>query len=550
MLQQLIVENYTLIRFLSIEFDRGFTVITGETGAGKSILIGALSLILGNRADTNVLLDPSKKCIIEGVFDARAYGLESFFRNNDLDFDETITIRREISPAGKSRAFVNDTPVNLSLLRELAENLVDIHSQHAILHLNDADFQLGVVDEYAANTSQLKLYQSAYRDVNALQSKLRHLQQQEADAIKDRDYLSYLFEELKKARLQPNEKESLESELEVQLHAEEIKGNLHRSLELLGTAEINVLSNLAEIAGMMKKNGIHHPASAQILHRLEEVLIELRDIEREITHRSEELTYDAERIEQLNQRLSLIYNLEQKHNVTGTLALMELMKQIDEKLEAIESFEESIVKLKKQIQQSQLALNRLDVALTDSRLQVLPVISDELTRLVRQLGMQDAEVRISLSSGGEQGLNGSDIVMFLFNANKGGLLREVAEIASGGELSRLMLAVKYILSAKKKLPTVVFDEIDIGISGEIAAKMGLMMKEMAESMQLITITHLPQIAGKATNHLLVYKETGENSTLSNIKKLSTEDRVMEIAKMLSDEHISELSVMKARELLR
>jgi DNA repair protein RecN (Recombination protein N) len=550
MLQQLIVENYTLIRHLSIEFDRGFTVITGETGAGKSILIGALSLILGNRADTNVLLDPEKKCIIEGVFDVRAYGLEVFFKNNDLDFEETITIRREISPAGKTRAFVNDTPVNLGLLRELAENLVDIHSQHAILHLNNAEFQLGVVDEYAANASLLKAYQSAYRDVIDLQAQLRQLQQQQAGATKDRDYLSYLFDELEKARLQPNEKESLEAELKVQLHAEEIKGNLHNSIELLGTAEINVLGSLTEIVAMLKKNAVHHPASAQLFQRLEVTLIELKDIERETSLLCDELTFDPDRIEQLNQRLNLIYNLEHKHNVSGTPALTELLKQIGEKLQAIESFEDNIEKLKSLIQQSQHKLNQYDLALSESRRQVLPGISGEITRLVRQLGMQDAEVSINLREGGEQGMNGSDEIRFLFNANKGGQLREVAEIASGGELSRLMLAVKYLLSAKKKLPTVVFDEIDIGISGEIAAKMGLMMKEMATTMQLFTITHLPQIAGKASNHLLVYKEAGDEATLSNIKKLSTDERIMEIAKMLSDEHISELSVMKARELLR
>lgn len=549
MLQQLTVENYTLIQHLSIQFEHGFTVITGETGAGKSILIGALSLILGQRADTNVLLDKNRKCIIEGNFHGKDYNLQAFFTSNDLDYDENIILRREITPAGKSRAFINDTPVNLNLVRELGEKLVDIHSQHAILALNDPSFQLSIADEYAGHNDLLKTYRAEYKRLQASKNDLQHLQQEEMNARKDQDYFNFLLTELNNARLQPDEKEELEKELEVQTHAEEIKNYLLQVKHLFDHEDDNLLTRMAETVNLMRKVGAFHPEGEKLLQRLESVWIELKDIDQEIIRFEEAVVYDPEKLEQLNQRLSLIYQLEQKHHVAGIDELLAIMNDLQEKLNNIVSLEDQIKQLKSDISEKQINLNKLNDSLSAGRQSALVPLSDELTGMVRQLGMPDSLVQLRLEKIKEPGPDGSDKVRLLFNANKGGILKEVSSIASGGELSRLMLSVKYLLSRKKKLPTLIFDEIDVGISGEIAAKMGAMMHNMAKSMQLLTITHLPQIAGKATNHLQVYKQAGEAVTHSNIRPLAQEERILEIAKMLSGESVSGISIMKAKELM-
>lgn len=549
MLQQLTIENYTLIQQLSIRFNNGFTVITGETGAGKSILIGALSLILGQRADSNVLLDKDAKCIIEGVFYGRDYHLQNFFNQNDLDYDDTIVIRREITPAGKSRAFINDTPVNLNLVRELGEKLVDVHSQHAILALNDPSFQLSIADEYAGHNDLLKTYQAEYKRLQALKNNLQHLQQEEINARKDQDYFSFQLTELKNARLQPDEKEELEKELEVQTHAEEIKTYLLQVKQLFSNEDNSLLVKIAETANLLKKVSAYHSDGASLLQRLESVLIELKDIDQEIDQLEASVVYDPDRLDQLNQRLSLIYQLEQKHHVSGIEELLRIAFELNEKLNNIVSLEDKILQIKGHIAEKQKQLVLLNQKLSAGRQATTQPVSDELTGMVRQLGMPDAKVQLIIDPLQEPGFDGSERIKLFFNANKGGSLKEVSSIASGGELSRLMLAVKYLLSSKKKLPTLIFDEIDVGISGEIAAKMGSMMLNMADTLQLLTITHLPQIAGKASNHLLVYKESGDQITRSNIRTLNHDDRVMEIAKMLSDENVSEISIMKARELL-
>ncbi|MBE0663532.1 MAG: DNA repair protein RecN [Bacteroidales bacterium] len=549
MLQQLTIENYTLIQQLSISFNNGFTVITGETGAGKSILIGALSLILGQRADSNVLLDKDAKCIIEGLFYGKDYNLRSFFDHNDLDYDDSIVIRREITPAGKSRAFINDTPVNLNLVRELGEKLVDIHSQHAILALNDPAFQLSIADEYAGHNSLLKTYQAEYKGLQLLTNDLRHLQQDEINAKKDQDYLNFQLTEINKARLQPGEKEELEEQLEVQTHAEEIKTYLLQVKHLFSNEENSLLGKIAESASLLKKVSAYYSEGANLLQRLESVFIELKDIDQEINQLETSVVYEPEKLEQLNQRLSLIYQLEQKHHVSGIEELLRIASKLNEKLNNIVSLEDKIPLVKAEIAKKLDQLTLLNQQLSAGRQATTQLVSDELTTMVRQLGMPDAKVQLIIEPLQEPGPDGSEKVKLLFNANKGGNLKEVSSIASGGELSRLMLAVKYLLSSKKKLPTLIFDEIDVGISGEIAAKMGSMMLNMSKTLQLLTITHLPQIAGKASNHLLVYKESGDHATLSNIRTLNHEDRILEIAKMLSDENVSEISMMKAKELL-
>ena len=543
MLQQLTIENYTLIRQLSINFNTGFTVITGETGAGKSILIGALSLILGQRADSNLLFDKTRKCIVEGLFLGKDYKLEPFFIENDLDYDDQIILRREILPSGKSRAFINDTPVNLNVLRELGELLVDIHSQHAILSLNDPAFQLNIVDEYAGNIKVLQEYRENFKSLRLMMNELKQLQQ------KDQDYFQFLLTELFEARLNRNEKEELESELEVQTHAEEIKSNLQQIKYMMSEGDINLIGSISETMGILRKTAAYHNDLKLLFERFESIWFEMKDIDKEVFRLEGSLVSDPERIEFLNRRLNLIYHLEQKHQVHGINELLQIVLELEEKINGIVSLEEKIQGLQKSIENKKEQLNELDKTMSNTRLSVLKSVSDELTELVSQLGMPDACVKIIAEKLSEPGNDGSDRIKILFNANRGGELKEVANIASGGELSRLMLSVKYLLSKNKKLPTLVFDEIDVGISGEIAAKMGTLMKNMSKFMQLLTITHLPQIAGKGDNHLLVYKETEDKFVRSNIKNLDYDQRIMEIAKMLSDENISEISVMKAKELI-
>lgn len=549
MLQQLTIENYTLIRQLSINFNTGFTVITGETGAGKSILIGALSLILGQRADSNLLFDKTRKCIVEGLFLGKDYKLEPFFIENDLDYDDQIILRREILPSGKSRAFINDTPVNLNVLRELGELLVDIHSQHAILSLNDPAFQLNIVDEYAGNIKVLQEYRENFKSLRLMMNELKQLQQKELNAKKDQDYFQFLLTELFEARLNRNEKEELESELEVQTHAEEIKSNLQQIKYMMSEGDINLIGSISETMGILRKTAAYHNDLKLLFERFESIWFEMKDIDKEVFRLEGSLVSDPERIEFLNRRLNLIYHLEQKHQVHGINELLQIALELEEKVNGIVSLEEKIQGLQKSIENKKEQLNELDKTMSNTRLSVLKAVSDELTELVSQLGMPDACVKIITEKLSEPGNDGSDRIKILFNANRGGELKEVANIASGGELSRLMLSVKYLLSKNKKLPTLVFDEIDVGISGEIAAKMGTLMKNMSKFMQLLTITHLPQIAGKGDNHLLVYKETEDKFVRSNIKNLDYDQRIMEIAKMLSDENISEISVMKAKELI-
>ncbi len=549
MLQQLTVENYTLIRNLSINFETGFTVITGETGAGKSILIGALSLILGQRADLNMLFDKTSKCIVEGLFLGKDYQIEPFFKNNDLDYDDQLILRREILPSGKSRAFINDTPVNLNVMRELGEKLVDIHSQHAILSLSDPSFQLSIVDEYGVHTHLLQQYRDEFRTLRLMMNDLRQMQQDELNARKDQDYYQFLLSELMQASLAEGEKDDLENELEIQTHAEEINNHLLQIKHLMSEREVNLLETTAEVLGILKKISIHHEEVEKLYRRLESIWFEMKDIDHEVFKLEESVVFNPQRIDYLNSRLNLIYQLEQKHHVSGIQDLLRITRELQEKITGLVSLEEKIQHLQDKIDKKRVQLYESDKKLSQARHSVLKTISDELTSLVIQLGMPNASVQFIAEKMPEPGIDGSDKIRILFNANKGGHVKDVAEVASGGELSRLMLSVKYLLSRKKKLPTLVFDEIDIGISGEIAAKMGAMMQNMAVFMQLLTITHLPQIAGKADHHLLVYKDSGVKGTHSNIKTLDHNERIMEIAKMLSGENISEISVMKAKELM-
>ncbi|MCF8235539.1 MAG: DNA repair protein RecN [Bacteroidales bacterium] len=549
MLKHLSIENYALIDSLSIDFYPGFSVITGETGAGKSILLGALGLILGNRADTQTLLNKEKKCIVEGVFNIKNYGLEYFFRSNELDYDNQTILRREINKSGKTRAFINDTPVNLNQMKELGDKLVNIHSQHKTITLNDTDFQLAVVDDYVQHNNLLQKYRSHYHDFQKLKQNFFQLQEQEKNSKAEQDYFRFLYDELEKAALLENEQEELESELEVLNNAEEIKSGLFKSIQLLGDEEKGILTRLIEVKGQLTSLQHYHKNLDELGERLNSNIIDLKDIAAEIEGTEEEIRYDPERLEEVNERLNLIYSLEQKHRVQSMEELIRLREEISTKLEGMSSLEEELKKLEQEIEKKQAALKQLAGHISNNRKNALPDIEKKVIGLLMKLGMPEAVFKIDFQETDRLGPDGRDSLRFLFNANKGGMPGEVSRIASGGELSRLMLSIKSLISHKNLLPTIIFDEIDMGVSGDIANKVGDILLKMAGSMQVIAISHLPQIAGKGGKHYLVYKDSGGEITTSRIKAISGEERLTEIAKMLSGEKITKGALENARELL-
>ncbi|MDP2423685.1 MAG: DNA repair protein RecN [Bacteroidales bacterium] len=549
MLQHLKVENYALIRQLEIAVGDGFAVITGETGAGKSIIIGALSLILGQRADTQVLLDTTKKCVIEGTFLVSGYSLEEFFGKNDLDYGEQAIIRREILPNGKSRAFINDTPVSLQLLKELGMSLVDIHSQNAVITLNNYAAQRDILDDYAGNNAMVNKYQAEFKQLGLLITHLQHLREEDNKARRDQDYYQFLFEELNNAAFIVGEQEELEEELRIQTHAEEIKTVLYSTMQLLAYEDSSIQSRLTEAQVALRRAAEFHPAFKEICQRLDTIYIELGDISRELARIDDTVVYTPLRIEHINERLSIIYHLQQKHRTNSVKDLLAMKSEFAIRLDNIVSLSDRIAHTEKQLKHQEEIVSALANELSAKRKNAASPFALELLTLIKQLGMPEANIRIEISNTAELNKDGFDKVTFLFNANRGGELKELSNIASGGELSRVMLSVKHLLSGRKKLPTMVFDEIDSGLSGEIAGKMGNMMQQMAQSMQVITITHLPQIAAKAKSHFLVFKENTEHDMRSNIRLLDPEERVFEIAKMLSDEQVTETGLKAAQELI-
>lgn len=549
MLKHLSIENYALIDNLNIDFYPGFSVITGETGAGKSILLGALGLILGNRADTQTLLNKEKKCIVEGVFNIRNYGLENFFHSNELDYDDQSILRREISKSGKTRAFINDTPVNLNQMKELGDKLVNIHSQHKTITLNDTDFQLAVVDDYIQHNELLEKYRTGYRSFQKLKQNYNQLQEQEKNSKAEQDYFQFLYDELEKAALIENEQEELESELEVLNNAEEIKSGLFKSIQLLSDEEKGILTRLIEVKAQLTSLRHYHKNLDELGERLNSNIIDLKDIAAEIEGTEEEIRYDPERLEEVNERLNLIYSLEQKHRVQSMEELIRLREEISAKLDGMSSLEEELKKLEQEIEKKQAALKQLAGQISNNRKNALPDIEKKVIGLLMKLGMPEAVFKIDFQETDRLGPDGRDSLRFLFNANKGGVPGEVSRIASGGELSRLMLSIKSLISHKNLLPTIIFDEIDMGVSGDIANKVGDILLKMAGSMQVIAISHLPQIAGKGGKHYLVYKDSGGEVTTSRIKAISGEERLTEIAKMLSGEKITKVALENARELL-
>ncbi|MCX6231703.1 MAG: DNA repair protein RecN [Bacteroidetes bacterium] len=550
MLSHLYIENYALIEKLDINLSSGFSVITGETGAGKSIIIGAVSLILGQRADTAVLLNKSTKCIVEGSFDISKIMLNDFFASNELDNENPCILRREITPNGKSRAFINDTPVNLMQLKEIGERLVDIHSQHNALTLNNSEFQMAVVDNMAGNSELLKQYTQEFRLYQELKHELADLKEKEKLANTNRDYLQFLFDELDNAALKAEEEEEITKELELQNNAEEIKTALFKTIATISQSEINVLAQLNELQSQISKIVTYHPQIKEIAVRLQSCIIELKDIGNEAETIEEKVNFDAAMLEQLTQRLDLIYRLEKKHSVNTVTELIEIYNKISDELLLIASFEDKILVTEKLLQQQYNKVKEISTTLCQKRKQIIPTIETTIKDILFNLGMETAVLKIALSETDAFSTNGINDVIFLFNANKGGELRELSKVISGGELSRLMLAIKSIISKQNMLPTVIFDEIDSGVSGDIAGKVGLIMKKMAADMQLIAITHLPQIAAKADVHYFVTKQTDDKRTLSLIKQLNGEEKIIEIAKMLSNENVTISAMENAKELMR
>jgi len=550
MLLHLSVQNYALIRQLEIDFVKGFTVITGETGAGKSILLGALNLMLGKRADTQVLFDKSKKCVVEGIFSLEKDHLKDFFEKYQLDYDEQLILRREIQVNGKSRAFINDTPVNSSLLKTLGENLIDIHSQHQTTSLNDPEYQLNVIDSYGGLTEKVKDYSTRFLKYQNLKVRLNTLIEEENKSSNEKDFFNFLFNELDEAKLQNDEQELLEQELEILNHAEEIKAKLFSTSRLLSNDESGILLRLGEIRSNLDSVARFSQDYSEISDRIRSSHIELSDIFSHLEKKSESIIFSPDRVNEIKERLDLIYHLETKHRVNSVEGLLNKKTEFSLILENINSLGEEIKKLAIEVENAESEIVKLAAGISANRRKFFSEIEHRIEEYLDGLGIPHARFRIQHGLVEVPGKEGVDAVKFLFNANKGGKLLDLAVVASGGELSRLMLAVKSLISKKSLLPTLIFDEIDIGVSGRIADKVGNLLSLLSESVQVIAITHLPQIAGKGNVHYFVYKVTDKNLSETKIREIESEDRILEIAKMMSGEEVSSASVETARQLLK
>jgi DNA repair protein RecN (Recombination protein N) len=549
MLQKLSINNYALIDNLEISFGSGLNILTGETGAGKSIILGALSLILGQRAESRYFFNQQKKCVIEGSFKIGAFHLKQFFEENDLDYEADTVLRREISADGKSRAFVNDTPVNLTALKALGERLIDIHSQHATLEINDPEFQLLVIDAVAKHDDLLNEYRTKFKSYKKATNKLEQLISESDQAKADLDYFQFQFDELEKAKLAADEQVRLEQELYTLNNAGEIKRNLLGAFYLMQDGETAAIIQLREAGHQLSTLEKFNPKIEELHQRLNSTLIELKDIAAEIETLEQHTVTDDARAEEVNTRLSLIYNLQKKHRVSNNAELLALQDELSGKIQQAVFGDEIIEKLKQQLKTDKNELEKLAETLSANRKKVIPSIEQQVLNTLSEMGMGNAALKINLTETTGLGTNGIDEVKFLFTANKGHALSEMSKVASGGELSRLMLSIKSLIAQNTALPTIIFDEIDTGVSGEVANKVGQIMEQLANNLQVITITHLPQIASKGKNHYFVYKDDEGATTYTRIKQLDKQERILEIAKMLSGDKPGESALQNARELL-
>ena len=550
MLSKLQIKNYALIDALDIEFDRKLNIITGETGAGKSIIMGALGLILGNRAESKHFFDESSKCIIEGHFEVAQYDLSDLFSQLDLDYENTTIIRRELHADGKSRAFVNDTPVTLQTLKTLGERLIDIHSQHATLQINTESFQLLVLDTVAQQQALLNEYKSTYHSYKKSIASLQSLEEELAKSRAEYDFNQFVFNELEQANLQADEQGNLEAEQNQLENAEEIKRHFHGAASLMQSEEVNVLDGLKSVLSFVQNGTKYLPSAEALQERLQSALIELKDIAAELEQVADGVTMDEERLNIVNDRLSVLYSLQKKHRVETIRDLLQLQEDLEQKLQASDSQEEQIEVLKENIEKLRSNLTQLADQITANRTQVKRTIEQEVQDVLAKVGMPNAQLQIELKKKEDFKSTGQDEVAFLFSANKGQTLQPIHKVASGGELSRVMLAIKSLVAKSSSLPTIIFDEIDTGISGEVALRVGEIMEQLAEHMQVISITHLPQIASQGTAHFKVYKEDLGEKTKSNIVLLKKEQRVLEIAQMLSGANPEATAIKHAEEMLK
>lgn len=549
MLTSLSIKNYALIDNLNVDFNDGFSIITGETGAGKSILLGGLSLILGKRADLSSLKDTTQKCIIEAVFNIANYNLKSLFQAEDFDYEDITIIRREILPSGKSRAFVNDSPVNLSSLQLLGERLIDIHSQHQTLQLTSNDFQFQVIDALAKHDDLVSHYKVELKGLKALQKEHQELLTFQAEAIKEHDYNTFLLNELVEAHLVEGEVETLEEEYETLSNVEGIQEKLDEAYQLLSEEQIGIITSLTSLKNIFQKLSSISNKYETLFTRANSSLIEMDDLYSEVYELQESLEADPQRLEVVDAKLKSIHNLMQKHIVSEVSELIDIKNQLEEKVAVTENLDETIQKKSSEITKKEEELNKIAQSIHKNRLDVIPQLKQQLETILVDLGMPNAQFKIDLELSNTFYSNGKDELTLLFSANKGGNFNELKKAASGGELSRIMLAIKSVLAKYIQLPTIMFDEIDTGVSGEISNKMGDIMLQMSKHMQVFSITHLPQIAAKGHSHFKVYKEDVNEVTQTNLIKLNHDERIVEIAQMLGGSEISNSAIAHAKELL-
>lgn len=548
MLTHLTIKNYALIDHLEMDLSNHLNVITGETGAGKSIMLGALGLLLGNRADTKVLWNENEKCITEGIFNIGAYSLQSLFENEGLDYDKQTVIRREISPAGKSRAFINDTPVTLDVMKKIGLRLMDIHSQHETLDLGNRAFQLQVIDSYASNQALKLEYESAWQKFIDTKKSFEVLNKEANELREAADFVNFQLNELTSATLIVGEQEQLESSLKIMEHAEDIKTKFNTLLEILDRADISANTMLGEARPIFNSLSSYSENYKKLADRFDSSRVELIDIIKELENEEGKIDFDPEKIEDAKGRLSLIYQLQQKHRCINILELLQLQDDLQNKANKTSNLDEELTQLSKMLDEVTKVLTDRATKLSQSRIKVFNSFCAEMEKLLKELGIPEAKLKIDHLTI-EPSSTGRDSIELLFSANKGIPVRSLAQVASGGEFSRVMFCIKYILAEKTSLPTLILDEIDTGVSGEIAIRLGKMMKVMAKNHQLLAISHLPQIAAKADTHFYAYKESKAQKTISQIRLLSDDERIEEIAKMIGGEKPSSLAKENARELI-
>jgi DNA repair protein RecN (Recombination protein N) len=549
MLKRLHIRNYALIDELEIQFSERLTIITGETGAGKSILLGALGLIMGERADSKIFYNDSEKCVVEGFFDVAAYDLRDFFAENELDYDTEVVIRRELSPAGKSRAFVNDTPVNNQLLQRLTENLVDLHQQFDTLDLHEVSFQLRMVDALADNTPRLKTYQTGYRQYAADKRQLAAWIEQSKSGTQEMEYNRFLLDELRQAELIEGEQDTLESELAQLTNAEDIKRTYGAAYNFLAESELNLCGQLQQVARSLGPTRKLSSELSTLSERLDAILIDLQDLSKDLERVADQTEYDGQRIVEVQDRLNTIYKLQKKHGAGDVADLLRIQGELDLKTGGFADMGEAIAALERKITQQETDLRAQAAALSEARKSVVESFETKVHEMLTQLSMPHARLQVSVTPNEQLGPTGTDVVQFLFASNIGSRFLPIKDVASGGELSRLNLCTKSIVADAIPLPTLIFDEIDAGISGDVSLKMGYILQELANRHQVISITHTPQVAARAHKHYFVFKKIHENRTLTNIRLLTEEERVRAIAVMLSGNPPTDAALGTARELI-